>query len=311
MASPGSRTRRRGLAAAAVLFAMVLLFAVDQLRSSHPGLETENAPATPPDAWVLDLDEDFTALDLGRWQPKNETYSSNEDSYLLARNVSVADGVLRIAARSEAVGGRSWTSGYLEGTGYSLPDRFRIEVRARVPLQQGLWAAPLWLRQVDHSGGEIDLVETYGKDRDRPLVRQTIHTDYGPDHQQRGITTVLSSVSDASPTDWHIYTLEKTPGRLQMWIDGAPTASFGTGAPEWYDEYYEAEKQWELRINLQVGGRFRGLPDASTNWSPAASTMEVDYVRTWVPGWQRSEPSCQGQPTLECLPLTTWGAGTP
>jgi len=251
------------------------------LRADGDPSRAERAPADV-EGWTLDLDEDFDDLDPARWNVRDRTYNSNEQSYLLADNAVVRDGALVIEGRPESAGGRAYTSGYLDtNRRYSLPDRFRAEVRARVPMEQGLWAAPLWFRPTDGSAGEIDLVETVGREAARPLVHQTIHTGYGAGHRQSALTFPYSRLGDPAGTGWHTYLVEKTPGQIVMKVDGVTTATWRSDDPRWFDRFYEAGKRWNLRINLQVGGSWGGLPDASTDWSQAS--MAVDYLRTWVP----------------------------
>lgn len=244
-------------------------------------------PTPEPDpleveGWELTFNDDFNSLDPQVWNVKNGTYMDHEDSHLWARNVSTADGVLRIQAKQETttVGRttRAYTSGYVETNGkFSVPNYFRAEIRARVPLEQGMWAAPLWFRPADGSGGEIDLIETYGN---RPTdYNHTIHTAYGAGRQQKHIGGKFKT----DPLAWHVYTIEKTPGQIKMWVDGEHTATFKSGDPVWYDRYYEAGKRWNFRTNLQVGGVWGGLPDSTTDWTPSKTAMEVDYLRAWVP----------------------------
>ena len=64
-------------------------------------------------------------------------------------------------------------------------------------------------------------------------------------------------------------------------MDDEVTAAFCSGAPGWYDTYYDAGKQWNLRINLQVGG-WGGRPRAGQVWTDANATLLVDRVTTWV-----------------------------
>lgn len=233
--------------------------------------------------WNLELSEDFDgALDPAVWNVRDDTSNDNEDSHLLARNTEVSGGSLRIEARLEQVRGRRYTSGYVDTNDrYALPDHFRVEVRAKVPMEQGMWAAPLWLRPADQSTGEIDLVETYGMERDAPRVHHTIHTSYGHGHQQDTDGVAYADLGDPEGTGWHTYVVEKTPGLVVMYTDGVETGRFSSGDPSWFDRYYEAGKSWELRINLQVGGDWGGPPDAGTDWS--RTTMLVDRIRTWTP----------------------------
>ncbi len=244
---------------------------------------TSRAVSVPAiSGWTPNLSENFTSFSSSRWNAKNNTYSSNEDSYLLARNATVGGGVLRIQGKRESVGGRSYTSGYVDTNGkYSLPNYFRAEVRAKVPFEQGMWAAPLWFRPTDGGAGEIDMVETLGNERTRPTFHQTIHTEYGATHKQASVTDPFSSVT--SSTGWHTYTMEKVPGRITMWVDGVKTANFTASSPNWYKKYYEVGKRWNLRVNLQIGGSWGGLPNSTTDWSPDKTAMQVDYIRTWVP----------------------------
>lgn len=259
------------------------------LRIAMPAPSSAAAPptsgCTPSSSWTPDLTEEFTGLDPNVWNVKNDTYASNEDSYLRSRNVSVTNGRLRIQARKETYRSRNFTSGYVETIGkYTLPSYFRAEVRAKVPLEQGMWAAPLWLRPVDGKAGEIDLVETYGRDAQagRASVHHTIHTEYGSTHKQ-SVRSKRFSELPGSATGWHTYTMEKTPGKIVMWVDCVKTAEYTNANPSWYSAYYDVGDRWNLRINLQLGGQWGGLPDSTTDWSPDKTAMEVDYVRTWVP----------------------------
>lgn len=254
------------------------------VRGIRPGTPpTQPQPPTDPESpWQLAYSEDFDQLDSKVWNVANSTYLAHEDSHLWARNVTTEEGKLRIQAkREETTVGRTtrqYTSGYINSNGkYSFPNYFKVEVRARVPLEQGMWAAPLWLRPLDGSGGEIDLIETYGN---RPTrYNHTIHTAYGENRQQKHIQGTYRT----DPLAWHTYTLEKTPGQIKMWIDGEHTATFKSGDPSWYDTYYEADKRWVFRINLQVGGKWGGLPDQTTDWTPHKTAMEVAYLKAWVP----------------------------
>lgn len=237
--------------------------------------------ATGP-GWRAQLVEDFDAISTSRWNVRDNTYNSNEASYLLATNTTTENGVLRIQAKHQSVGGRTYTSGSLDTDGkYTLPNYFRVEIKAKVPMEQGMWAAPVWFRPADGTGGEIDLIETYGKDADNPLIVQTIHTDYTADHQQSARVTPYSRVG-GDPTAWHTYVIEKTPGTLVMWVDGVITATWTSGDPSWFDQYYEAGKRWNLRVNLQIGGSWGGLPDATTDWTPDRTAMQIDHIYTWV-----------------------------
>ena len=269
--------RRRGLQVSGIRVARVT-------RTASVVVAPPSTPPPVPTGWRLDMSEDFDSLSPSRWNIKNNTYASNEDSYLLARNTSVRGGLLRIQGKLEKAGGRNYTSGYVDTIGkYSVPKYFRAEVRAKVPFEQGLWAAPLWFRPTTGGVGEIDIVETLGNERAKPTFHQTIHTEYGSSHKQASVTKPYTMVGNRSATDWHTYTIEKVPGRTTMWVDGVRTADFTPQNPSWYNAYYEKNLRWNLRVNMQIGGTWGGLPNSSTNWSPDKSAMQLDYIRTWVP----------------------------
>jgi hypothetical protein len=278
------------VAAVASAVISVTAHASDDGDGDDAGLATQLP--SPTARWTLDLSDDFEQLDERVWTRKDKTYSSNEDSFLRAANCSIDDAgddghAVRLQARNETVRkwDRTWryTSCYLTSEDkYSVPNYFRAQVRAKVPMEQGMWAAPLWFRPVDGSGGEIDLVETLGGES-RPVVSQTIHTEYGAAHQQASALYPFAKLDDATGTDWHTYTIEKLPGRITMWVDGVQTAEWTAQDPSWFAQYYETGKRWDLRVNLQVGGKWGGEPDSSTDWTPSSTALLVDRVRVWKP----------------------------
>ncbi len=282
----------RGAVAGALLVGTALLCATAPAAAEKAD-SVGSTEVAEVDGWTLVLEEDFEQVDPDRWSLKDATYSSNEDSFLRARNCSIddtgADGhSLRLQARQESVRryGDTWeyTSCYATTEGrYSVPNYFRAEVRARVPMEQGMWAAPLWFRPSDGSGGEIDLVETLGVRRAAPRLSQTIHTDYGDNHEQAQFSYPFRRLGDADGTAWHTYTIEKLPGRITMWVDGVQTAQWSAADPLWFAPYYETGKSWDLRVNLQVGGSWGGPPDRTTDWAPDKTSMLVDRIHVWTP----------------------------
>ena len=236
------------------------------------------ARSTSP--WRSVLSEGFSSLDDSRWTRYDQQSWARDDARVLARNVRTSGGQLRVGAKHEPSGGRAYTSGDLTTAGkFTLPTYFKVTVRAKVPFQRGMWAAPLWFRPSDGSAGEIDLVETYGHERSQPLVHQTIHTEYGRTHRQDAVTYPFAKLP-GSATDWHTYTVEKTKGQIRMWVDGQLTSTFNRSTASWFNTYYEAGKRWSLRVCLQVGG-YDGRPDATTDWS--RTTMKIDKIEAWVP----------------------------
>lgn len=278
-------TRRHTLALTAGAAALALAVSTGGAPSAGAAVTTTSTPigTTTVSGWRLLANDDFTTFNTTRWSVKDNVANSNEESYLLARNVTVANGVLRVQSKKESMGGRKYTSGYVHSRNKQiLPNTFRVEVRAKVPLEMGMWAAPMWFRPAAGGGGEIDLLETYGADMQKFgefRAHHTIHSAYGGSHQ----TNQKQARIPGDPLGWHTYTIEKTPGRILMFVDGQQKGSWSQGDPTWFNTYYEAGKSWVMIMNLQVGGH-RGSPSTSTNWTGDKTAMQIDYVRTWVKG---------------------------
>jgi beta-glucanase (GH16 family) len=244
---------------------------------------TTTTAARSVTGWQPSLTEEFDSISTSRWNVRTNEAHPNEESYLLARNVSVDAGALRIQAKKESVGGKRYTSGYVDSKGkYTLPNYFRAEIRAKVPLEEGMWAAPLWFRPADGSGGEIDLAETYGYDLEKfgeYRVHHTVHNAYGSGHQ----TDQKQQRFPGDPLAWHTYVIEKTPGKIEMFVDGQRTGLWQQGDPTWFNSYFESGKKWALILNLQVGGH-RGSPSSATDWAADKTALKIDYLRTWTRG---------------------------
>ena len=92
-------------------------------------------------------------------------------------NVTVDSGVLRITAREEVAGGKSYTSARLRTLGKGDWTYARVEARARLPIGQGMWPA-IWMLPTDEvyggwaASGEIDIavaIEVGGSLRHRHI----------------------------------------------------------------------------------------------------------------------------------------------
>ena len=88
-------------------------------------------------------------------------------------------------------------------------------------------------------------------------MHQTIHTEYGVNHKFVSFARLFSLFGSAAPTAWHTYTIEKTPNRIEMWVDGKVSSVFTPATAPWFAKYYETGRRWSLLMNLQVGGGLR------------------------------------------------------
>ena len=252
---------------------------------------TPTAPGSipaPPAGWTTSFVDDFTGttVDASKWNIRNNSANSNEQSYLLARNVSVSNGMLNITAKKESVGGKLYTSGYLDSIG-KFSQRYGIwQVRAKVntPIgsSQGLWPAPLWLRG-DTSPMEIDLIEAWGTGA-TPVSGYRTGSGSASIHQntnggQGKVSGWLTPAGVDLSADFHLYEVEWAPDFISVRYDGVEKVrATPTNAP-WAFSGTDYLGKANMRVNLQVSkddSVYYGGPIASTVFP---STLLIDYIR--------------------------------
>ena len=195
-------------------------------------------------------------------------------------------GRLRIVARAERFRGmdsimRDYTSARI-----STQDRYSFrygvfEARLQMPVGRGVWPA-FWAlgTDIDDVGwpecGEIDVMEHLGQEP--TTASGTIHgprdggganTDYKPG---RSIvhTTPLAQ-------EFHTYGVQWLLGNIQFYFDGRPYWSI-TAADLPAGSRWVFDHPFFLVLNIAVGGKWPGSPDASTTFPQA---LLVDYVRVY------------------------------
>lgn len=193
-------------------------------------------------------------------------------------NARVADGVLTLTARREAMAGRDYTSARLvsKGKGDFLYGRF--EIRAKLPAGRGTWPA-IWMLPTDQAyggwpkSGEIDIMEHVGFDPG--TVHVTVHTE-AYNHVLGTQRAGTRHVADAM-TDFRVYRVDWTPDELRGYIDGVEVFVFpneGTGPAAW-----PFDRRFHLLLNIAVGGNWGGKEGVDAGVFPAR--MQVDYVRVF------------------------------
>jgi beta-glucanase (GH16 family) len=195
-------------------------------------------------------------------------------------------GHLVIATRAERYRGtdsitRDYTSARISTKGRHAFRYGRFEARMQTPSGRGLWPA-FWAlgTDIDQKGwpecGEIDVMENLGQEP--RTASGTIHgprdgtgtqADYEPGHSVRH-TAPLSQ-------QFHTYGVEWLPGSIQFTFDGRPYGSItATDLPA--GSRWVFHHPFYLVLNVAVGGRWAGSPDASTTFPQA---LRVDYVRVY------------------------------
>jgi beta-glucanase (GH16 family) len=236
--------------------------------------EFDRAAGTPPDraSWSFDTG--------GRWGHGAELqcYTSRPE------NASHdGRGNLRIVARKERYGCGGTTTDYTSARIHSNNKReFQygvIKARMKVPPGQGIWPA-FWTLGFDAEllpwphEGEIDIVEVIGR---APTVAQ--HHVHGVTDSGAHWQLARSKIGPAWHSDFHVYGIRWSPGRIDFRVDGAShgTITLTDLQAGWA---WPFDKPHFLLLNLAVGGpsSWPGAPDATTRF-PAA--LVVDWVRVY------------------------------
>lgn len=154
-----------------------------------------------------------------------------------------------------------------------------VEVRMKTTNHRGNFPAAWLMPQPPcagwPAGGEIDIFESIDAEN------RSYHTAHSRwiDVLHNDSTPPSSGNRATDVTQWHIYALEWTPGRLAWYIDGEPVFSYSKSS----DPAALAAGQWPfdhpfyIILNQSVG---------NATWAAAADTAftyesRVDWVRVW------------------------------
>ena len=204
-------------------------------------------------------------------------WGNNEQQWYQTSNVSVADGKLRIVARQETVGNKSYTSGRINTRNKQEFRHGYLEARIKLPPGRGLWPA-FWMLPTDEvygswpQSGEIDIMEWVGRDPETLLG--TVH--FGQPWPNNSYTGVELDLTDAAWSDeYHTYAVEWNPNFIRFFVDGYEYGVITSGNLN--GENWPFNQDFHFLLNLAVGGNLGG--SVGSGFFPA--TMEVDYVRVY------------------------------
>ena len=248
------------------------------------------ATHSPANQWQLVWSDEFDGneLDYSKWgvafhalgggNQELQFYTDRE------KNVRVDNGKLVIEAHDDDFNGMGTTRKYSSA---SLRTKHRgdwkygrFEIRARLPEGKGLWPAIWMLPTEDAYGGwarsgEIDIME-YKGDVTNHVLGTLHYGDVWPKNQHSGDGLTLAKGTFAD--DFHTFALEWEEGVMRWYVDGklyqTQTKWHSSQAPH----PAPFDQRFHLILNLAVGGRFSGNPDAKTRF-PAQ--MQVDWVRVY------------------------------
>jgi beta-glucanase (GH16 family) len=197
------------------------------------------------------------------------------DQYYRASNAPIQNSCLRITATSVPGGDKNYSSGGLSTMNTLRITRGRVEVRAKITPNQGMWPA-IWLVEATAPiFAEIDILEQLNHE---PFYHISNHA-WGRTPQELLIwgTSFIQPIPDFDI--FHVWGIDIYDSKLIYWFDGIKVYTFDritdegsfTGLPE--------VGAW-LIINLAIGdaGSWTGLPDGTTVWP---NYMDIDYVRIY------------------------------
>jgi beta-glucanase (GH16 family) len=197
-----------------------------------------------------------------------------------SRNAYVKNGRLIIEALKEKYQNRDYTSARLITKGKREFTFGRVDIRAKLPKGQGIWPA-LWMlgSNIDQIGwpacGEIDIMELLGHQPDKTYG--TIHwgkQGAGVSQTAQGSLQLTNGKTFAD--EFNVFSLDWEKDKLSILVNDK--VIFSTTAAKLGAANYLYNSPYFFIMNIAVGGRWPGYPDATTVFP---QRMEVDYIRVF------------------------------
>ena len=245
--------------------------------------------STDGDEWVLAWSDEFNGSglpdqdkwthDLGNWGWGNRELQYYTEGK--TENARQEGGRLIIEARPDKEG-RGWTSARLTTRGKVSFLYGRIEIRAKVPAVDGIWAAGWTLGDAYRDEiswpycGEIDICEAVGKEIDDATGDGINH---GSCHTRAFYFKQNNHISNVIPvkrmnSEFHDYVCEWDKGEVRMYVDGEHYYTYDKTANEL--EWPFASPQC-LILNLAIGGGMGG----AVMEGAGPQRFEIDHLRVY------------------------------
>lgn len=210
--------------------------------------------------------------DLCGWGNRELQYYTEENTYLVNNNYLV------IEAKKESMEESSYTSSRLVTKNKKSFKYGRIDIRAKLPLGQGIWPA-LWMlgNNIDQVSwpkcGEIDIMEMIGGGDGRD---NTVHgTAHWWDNEFRAQYGNSSELSEGIYNDeFHVFSIVWDATKISWYRDDKLFNTLDI-TPFFLAEFKES---FFLILNVAVGGNWPGNPNSITEFP---QYMIVDYVRVF------------------------------
>jgi beta-glucanase (GH16 family) len=227
---------------------------------------------------------DGTELDTSKWECQigngHNGWGNNEKQYYRAENAVVNDGYLTIIAKEEDFNGFDYTSARIRTINKGDWKYGKIEMRAKMPIGQGIWPA-FWMMPTKsvYGGwpvsGEIDIMEYLG--HQPGIVHGTLHYGARPPNNKHTGKQFKPDTSDFHK-DFHTFSVIWEEGKFRWFVDGelyqTQTEWFTTGG----DFPAPFDQEFHVILNMAVGGNWPGYPDETSEFP---QEFKVDYVRVY------------------------------
>ncbi len=250
--------------------------------STFQNVEVLVDDGNPTVLWSDEFDVDG-AVSSANWfaetvPPNNGSWWNNETQHYTDRtdNAYVSNGTLKIVAKKETYTFQGSTKHFTSAR-LNTQNKFnftygRVDVRAKLPAENGTWPA-IWLlgANINTVGwpacGEIDIMEQTGWDKNKVLATCHWYDNTTQSNASYGLETGLLNAS----SEFHIYSMEWTPTFIKMFVDDVPYYQIDL------NDNLPFNKDFFIILNIAMEGDLGGTADP--NFSEAV--MEIDYVRVY------------------------------
>lgn len=198
--------------------------------------------------------------------------------YVKSKNNSfIRNGYLTLKAIQENYKGMAYTSARLNSANKGDWKYGRMDIRAKLPVQQGVWPA-IWMLPTDlaygtwPASGEIDIMESVGHKPDE--VFGTVH--FGPPWPNNKWSGKTVKVPGGIDQAFHVYSVEWKENEIRWFVDDS---LYSVKTPKDLDPHkWPFDQRFHMILNLAIGGNLPGPPDETTQFP---KYMWVDYVRVF------------------------------
>lgn len=270
-----------------VLFSFACILSC--IAHSNSAFAQEKLVAPPAKMKLVWSDEfDGKSIDYSKWGIEQNAFGGGNQELQIytdrPKNVRVANGHLILEAHRDNANvngtGREYSSGRIRTKHRGDWKYGRVEVRAKMPIGQGIWPA-IWMLPTDEvyggwaASGEIDIMEYLGQKPNEVLG--TLHYGAGwPKNAYSGDSIKLNSGTFSD--DFHTFAVDWQEGKIVWLLDGKPWQT----QTKWHSENGKFpapfDQRFHLLLNLSVGGHLAGNPDTTTTFP---QKFLIDYVRVY------------------------------